>query len=825
MRKTIVGLFILVLFFTSLSFADKAVIFSELGPYNGYPIGVLIPMSGTLGPKGEAVLDSLGLALSDINKYLEEIKNHSRLKLVVCDSGSDPEISMQSVRKMNDAGIKLVIGPLDSESAKYILDYANDNDMILLSPTTSSPELSIPGDNLMRMVPDDVMHAKALARLIYEQGKRVCVSVFREDEWGNEFYTAFEKAFGDLGGVIAAKIGYSAQNSDFSVTINTLEEKVEEIIFQYPIDLIAVQLSAYLEGIPLLAEAGNSKLLSRISWYSQEILANEPELLVNEKAAKFAVDSKLTCSVFSQDPDILTTPRMVLQDMVIRDSICKYTKNAGDQWTLPAWDALWLYTLALVDKGFSANSVDLRDFILESAKKYIGVSAHLRLNENGDRKYGDYAFYKVAESDSGKYSWNLIAAYNNVFGEEYFRYIDKDKKEEYVNSSETLKIGILIPLSGEGATSGKSVYAGIQAAFEDMTNSGYLKENGKNLELYVEDTYSKGEIALEKLKIMNQSGIKIVIGPCLSQVIETVKDFAQEHGMTLISPASDAPSLALEEDVLFRFVPNAFHQGNILSEMILNKGMNTVIPIWRNDIWGSELKDAISGRIKESGGNVLKGVAYDTDTSDYKGILREISKQISQNPGQKIAVVLLSFDEGLKILEEAADFPEFENTCWYGSESLCQNTSMLEDSELSSFALEREFTCPSYALEIFGNSDSIPLSIPRIALSTRIFDKLGGNPVVYAYTAWDSLWTAFMAWNSYDAKSNADFGESLSKTAGNLIGISNFLGLDKAGDRSNANYDFYVFTKSSDDDGKYQWKKTATYFSNPFKKQPIWFYY
>ena len=70
-------------------------------------IGILAPFSGEFKDLGEAVLYSVNLALHDIGD--ESIKIYPK------DSGSNKEKILKSCEEFRSEGIKIIIGPIDSE--------------------------------------------------------------------------------------------------------------------------------------------------------------------------------------------------------------------------------------------------------------------------------------------------------------------------------------------------------------------------------------------------------------------------------------------------------------------------------------------------------------------------------------------------------------------------------------------------------------------------------------------------------------------------------------------------------------------------------------
>ena len=73
--------------------------------------------------------------------------------------------------------------------------------------------------------------------------------------------------------------------------------------------------------------------------------------------------------------------------------------------------------------------------------------------------------------------------------------------------------------------------------------------------------------------------MRVVIGPVCSAEVETIKAYAEENGILLVSPSSVVPSLAIPDDNVFRFCPDATHQAEAIARLMWEDGVRVVIPL------------------------------------------------------------------------------------------------------------------------------------------------------------------------------------------------------------------------------------------------------
>ncbi|MGI8834811.1 MAG: ABC transporter substrate-binding protein [Nitrososphaeraceae archaeon] len=134
-----------------------------------FAIGAIIPFTGSLSSIGKSVKIALENAENEVNKHFEEMNSSSHFMLLMADSKTSPEESLVAIKKLHAIGAKIIVGPATSTAVSAVKEYADVNNIILLSYSSTSPLLSIEGDNLFRLVPDDTYQGKIIAeRMINE---------------------------------------------------------------------------------------------------------------------------------------------------------------------------------------------------------------------------------------------------------------------------------------------------------------------------------------------------------------------------------------------------------------------------------------------------------------------------------------------------------------------------------------------------------------------------------------------------------------------------------------------------------------------------------
>ena len=113
--------FILLIFKSTISFSDDTKI----------KIGVLAPLSGENKDLGQQIINSIRMALIDIDD--------NKIEIYPKDTKSDPNITLRSALELEKMGINLVIGPIFYENLIFLKEVEN---ITFLSLTNKTLDLS-----------------------------------------------------------------------------------------------------------------------------------------------------------------------------------------------------------------------------------------------------------------------------------------------------------------------------------------------------------------------------------------------------------------------------------------------------------------------------------------------------------------------------------------------------------------------------------------------------------------------------------------------------------------------------------------------------------
>jgi ABC-type branched-subunit amino acid transport system substrate-binding protein len=384
-----------------------------------FVVGAILPFTGSFSSIGKPIKVALEKAEYDVNKYFEDINSSSssHFTLLMADSKTSPEGSLVAIKKLHENGAKIIVGPAIGNTVNAAKEYADANNIILISYSSTSSLLSIEGDNLFRLVPDDVNQGKIVAEKMISDGIKVIVPIWRGGLYGNELYKSTKSHFEKLGGEVEEGINYKPYTGKFATSLHRINflmwnqalEKLNAIVSdavkKYGADSVAVYVISFDEITPILIQSTLYEDLGKVRWYGSDKIAQNHQITKNVDSALFAMKVNLSNPLYSIDSESKKSHDLkeVLEKNLHEVSSITYPALA--------YDSYWIASLSL-DNNSTFNHGDenltrsFKEIVVETAESFDGISGKIQLNEAGDRSGGNYDFWIVAkDKDTQSYEW------------------------------------------------------------------------------------------------------------------------------------------------------------------------------------------------------------------------------------------------------------------------------------------------------------------------------------------------------------------------------------------------------------------------------------
>lgn len=219
----------------------------------------------------------------------------------------------------------------------------------------------------------------------------------------------------------------------------------------------------------------------------------------------------------------------------------------------------------------------------------------------------------------------------------------------------TIKIGILLPLTGDATSWALEIRNGIDLAFDEIRGE---KINEKQIELIFEDDQCDGKTAATAFKKLTEiDNAKIISGIACSSVALAIAPTAEEKRILVLSATASNPKISDSGDFIFRVWPSDSLEASKLAELAFDKLKTKRIGILHlNNDYCVGLKDAFSEFFAKKGGSITAIQSFETGSGDFKTELLKIKDlnpeaiYIASNPAEMPLILKQVKELGLRQL-------------------------------------------------------------------------------------------------------------------------------------------------------------------------------
>ncbi len=337
---------------------------------------------------------------------------------------------------------------------------------------------------------------------------------------------------------------------------------------------------------------------------------------------------------------------------------------------------------------------------------------------------------------------------------------------------ESMKIGLLNPLTGPIAVYAPPFTWAAQAAIDD------LNAMGGDFELIEADSGCDGTVAGAAAQSLVDAGVVGVAGAACSGASIGANAVLSAAGIIQVSYASTSPALS---DVgaypsFYRVVPSDAIQGPAMAAMVMAAGASNPALLHMTNDYGSGLADSFDDAWVDSGGTLCTKIGYEDSTVDFSAVAQAVT---DANCGSVVMVTYAT--DGAAILETMAylgiSLPVF------GADGIADE-AFLDD-----------FSAP-------GAADGLQATKPRAVAGAGDFndrcaadDGCAGG--IYTAETYDAV---MMIGKAAMAEDGANMEANLQSIGTDYAGASGSHTFDASGDVAGAGYDICRFDALSSTD-------------------------
>ena len=228
--------------------------------------------------------------------------------------------------------------------------------------------------------------------------------------------------------------------------------------------------------------------------------------------------------------------------------------------------------------------------------------------------------------------------------------------------SNEVKIGIILGFTGPIESLTPHMADAAEMAMAEVTESGMLLDGATVTPVRADSTCidsAAATSAAERLVTADQ--VNGIMGADCSGVTGAIlTNVAVPNGVVMISPSATSPGLSHQNNedngLFFRTAPSDARQGVVMTEVIMDRGIDEVAVTYTNNDYGKGLADSFEAAFEEAGGTVTINAAHEDGKADYSA---EVGALASAG-GEALVVAGYVDQGGVGVIRSAVDTGAFD---------------------------------------------------------------------------------------------------------------------------------------------------------------------
>ncbi|APX11509.1 ABC transporter substrate-binding protein [Tateyamaria omphalii] len=189
--------------------------------------------------------------------------------------------------------------------------------------------------------------------------------------------------------------------------------------------------------------------------------------------------------------------------------------------------------------------------------------------------------------------------------------------------AEDVKIGVILGFTGPIESLTPSMADGAELAMQEVTDSGLLLDGATVSSVRADSTcVDAGAATAAAERLVTSDQVDAIMGADCSGVTGAIlNNVAVANGVVMISPSATSPGLSHNDNedngLFFRTAPSDARQGVVMTEVLMEEGINEVAVTYTNNDYGKGLADSFQAAFEAAGGTVTINAAHEDGKADY----------------------------------------------------------------------------------------------------------------------------------------------------------------------------------------------------------------
>ncbi len=223
-----------------------------------------------------------------------------------------------------------------------------------------------------------------------------------------------------------------------------------------------------------------------------------------------------------------------------------------------------------------------------------------------------------------------------------------------------VKLGIILGYTGPIESLTPDMAMGAELAISEVNASGAFMGGAKISSVRGDSTCIDSAAATAAAeRLITSDKVNAMVGADCSGVTTAIlQNVAMANGVVMVSPSATSPALSTIEDndLFFRTAPSDARQGEVVADILMEKGYKTAAMSYVNNDYGKGLADSIKANFESRGGKITLSAAHEDGKGDYNAEVAALAQA-----GGDILIVAGYLDQGGKgIIQSSLDTGAFD---------------------------------------------------------------------------------------------------------------------------------------------------------------------
>jgi branched-chain amino acid transport system substrate-binding protein len=335
-------------------------------------IGYIGPLTGEASIYGVSSKGGLEIAVNEINS--KGGISGRKVELIVEDAKCSGKEAVTAATKLIESDeVVAIVGGICSGETLAASPVAESSKTILLSPMSSSPDITDAGDYIFRIWPSDNLQGKMMAEYVANKGHKKIAVVYRGSDWATGLADTFKQEVRSAGSSVVVFESFSQEEYDFKTILLKVKNS----------DATALYLPIHPEELSLMIKQIKEIDLD-IEMFGAETFKSDEFL---EESGSLAEGLVFMIPKFDETKSSLVSVLESYKELYGKESPFVFGTATGYDSMMLLYESL---SNDIVGNGLKED--------LYSVKDYDGVSGTLSIDENGD-VIKDFQFMKIQDSE------------------------------------------------------------------------------------------------------------------------------------------------------------------------------------------------------------------------------------------------------------------------------------------------------------------------------------------------------------------------------------------------------------------------------------------